>query len=235
MRRVAPAALLLAVSFLLTGCFRLDIDARVGRDQTVQGTITAAIDRDVLESQGIELDEDDPAAVLGQIFNLEAFDALEDSDEVDVDVEEFVRDDSVGIEMTFDDLTMREFVQLVVGSENADGSSTADRYVFERVGDEFRFEVGPDEQEAAYAQQVADQLDFRLALTFPGDILDTDGTVDNRTVTWTSYEDVADGVFVTAKVPTGASDAERLWTGAGLGAALLVAAGCAFAWRRPRG
>jgi hypothetical protein len=235
MRRVAPVALLLAVSFLMSGCFRLDVDARVGRDQTVQGTITAAIERDQLDEAGIQVDEDDPAAVLGQVFNLQAFDALEDSDEVDVDVEEFVDDDTVGLEMTFDDLSMREFVQLVVGSQNADGTSTAERYVFERDGDVYRFEVGADEQEAAYAQQVGEQLDFRLALTFPGDIVETDGQVENRTVSWTSYEDVANGVSVTSVVPTGASDTERLWTGAGLAIVLVVAAGCAFAWRRPRG
>ncbi len=232
MRRVAPVALLLAAAFALSGCFRLDIDARVGRDQTVQGSITAGIERDQLEQAGIAVDEDDPSAALSQVFNLEAFDSIEDSDEVDVQVDEFVDDEQVGVTMTFDDLTMRQFVELVVGSQAADGTSTEERYVFERDGDLYRFEVGPDEQEAAYAQQLGDQLDFRLALTFPGDIVDTDGEVDNRTVSWTSYEDVANGVSVTSVVPTGSSATERIWTGAGLAIVLVVAAGCAFAWRR---
>lgn len=225
MRRVAPAALLLAVSFVLSGCFRIDIDARVGRDGTVGGTVEVVMDREALNEQlapyGQTLPEED---ALAQVVNVEALEALGD-DGRDVVVEQFDRGDTFGFTATFDDLEPGEFVAMIVNDDP--------RYVFERDGDLYRFAVEGSDQEAAFAQQAG--VDLELALTFPGDIVDTDGEVDNRTVRWTSYEDVADGVSVTSQVPLGASDDERIWTGAGIAAVLVVALGCAFAWRRPRG
>lgn len=226
MRRAAPVALLLALSFVLSACTDLDIDARVGRDQTVSGTIEAAIDRDevsqLLAPYGVELDEEDP---LSQVIQKETLESLEDRDDVDVTIDEFNRGDVFGFVATFDDLSMKEFTQLLVGDDP--------RYVFERDGDEYKLVVEGSEEEVQYAQQSG--VDLTFSLTFPGDIVDTDGDVDNRTVTWSSYEDVADGIFVTSEVPLGASDVERVWTGAGLAIVLVIAAGCAFAWRRPRG
>lgn len=226
MRRAAPVALLLALSFVLSACTDLDIDARVGRDQTVSGTIEAAIDRDevsqLLAPYGVELDEKDP---LSQVIQKETLESLEDRDDVDVTIDEFNRGDVFGFVATFDDLSMKEFTQLLVGDDP--------RYVFERDGDEYKLTVEGSQEEVQYAQQSG--VDLAFSLTFPGDIVDTDGDVDNRTVTWDSYEDVADGIFVTSEVPLGASDTERVWTGAGLAIVLVIAAGCAFAWRRPRG
>lgn len=176
---LAATALLLTT---LTGCFKVDMDLDVHADDTVDGTIIAALD-----AQLAAMAEEDESESL-----------LDDLPE-GAEVEEYDEDGLVGEKVTFTDVPLEEFADLSSG-----GEPDSDPFTLTRDGDEFVFEGTVDAQEMAggdmagdapaddeFAQGMTEMMErafadaeFRVSITFPGEIRETNGDVDGTTVTW---------------------------------------------------
>lgn len=183
MRRVLQSVLgVLAAMLLLSGCFTVEMSLSVDSDDTVSGTMTIAIDEEMASAIG-ELDPegmDDPIDI-GDIPE-------------GATVEPFNANGQIGQTVTFADVPLEEFSTMM--SEDEDGSFTltrdGDEYVF--TGTFEMWSSGDLEGEGpggmdtegmeAAMKELLETASFTVSVSFPGEIVDTNGTVDGTTVTW---------------------------------------------------
>jgi hypothetical protein len=171
-RRPASLAALAVVGVLtLSGCFKLDMELELASDDTVDGSIIIAVDRDQAELFGGEdaLRE----AIQGQEGAL-----LEDQPETGtVETRDYEDEDWIGTETVFTDVALDEFS----GAETGELSIT-------REGDEFVVagtldlsgEVGADPTSGA----AFEGAEAEISITFPGEVISSNGEEDGNTVTW---------------------------------------------------
>ncbi len=177
---------LLAVS--LTGCIKMDMDLELNSDDTVDGTIIVALNKqasDVAESMG-----EDPQALLDE---LDTGDLPEDTE-----VEDYEDDEFTGQQYVFDGADLSEFStdedgfgiaheedEFVVSGEM--DMSDIDPSQFEDMQDlppEVEEQLGEDAADID-VQEMMDSFDLSVSVTFPGDVTDHNGELDGNTVTWT--------------------------------------------------
>jgi hypothetical protein len=165
------AALAVVGVLTLSGCFKLDMELELASDDTVDGSIIIAVDRDQAELFGGEdaLRE----AIQGQEGAL-----LEDQPETGtVETRDYEDDDWIGTETVFTDVALDEFS----GAETGELSIT-------REGDEFVVagtldlsgEVGTDPTNGA----ALEGAEAEISVTFPGEVISSNGEEDGNTVTW---------------------------------------------------
>jgi hypothetical protein len=166
--RVLGAGLL---AFLLAGCFKVNMDVEVSPENTVSGSAVIAFDQSLLELSGQSVDQ------LFQDMDLSDLPA-------GATVEPYEEDGFVGQEITFSDVPLDEFR----GSEAA--GATGEPIAIERRGDEFhvtgRFDMSGQEFAGGgqIPQGLLDRFEFRISITFPGEVKSSTGEVDGNTVTW---------------------------------------------------
>ncbi|MCB2413698.1 hypothetical protein LGT39_12680 [Demequina sp. TTPB684] len=165
-------ALLAAVGALvLSGCLRFSADLTVEPDDTVSGQYVVAVKKGTAENYGMsdaemakELWADYPRA-----------ETLKDATFADYSADGFV-----GIKVTFADAPLADF------------APTASDWGIARVGDDFVVS-GPSNAVTQAAQSelpegnvLSDLADaeFTVGITFPGDVIEHNGSAANRTVTW---------------------------------------------------
>jgi len=198
----ALAVALLAVA-TLSGCVRFDMQVEVGADDTVSGSWVVAVDREVLEATGQDVDDlldagtDDAGGLL-------------DESGVPVREEPYQDEDAVGRRYVFDAVPFAMFNGVDTTLAHADGQYTLDGTLPAPAG-------GSD-------LGMSVQADIRIAFTFPGAVGETNGRVDPadpRTVSWSS--DGTRDIVLHAV----ASEAGSPWPGLALvgGAGLLLLAG----------
>ncbi|GIG34686.1 LppM family (lipo)protein [Cellulomonas pakistanensis] len=166
----ALAVALLAVA-VLSGCFRYDMQVVVGEDDTVSGSYVIAIDGRAMGLTEAEVEEflATEAPETGGPFDPDAG--------LTTDQERYVDGDLVGTRYSFEDVPFDVF----------NGDDTA----LSRTGTGWELSgtipVVLDEETADEAPASGGEV--RFAITFPGDVVDTNGEVDPgdpRTVRWTS-------------------------------------------------
>lgn len=162
------------LALLLSGCIKVDMDMVVSSDDTVSGTLVLAVDRGLVEMG--DASAEDLVSDGGQPFS----DDLEG-----VLAEPYDQDGFVGQRYVFDAVPLAAFND---GTTDASG----DALRIERDGDVFRVSGTFDTTGGA---QVGDEqaidpsvflgsADMQVQLTFPGEVLETNGEVDGTTVTW---------------------------------------------------
>ncbi|MBC3191312.1 DUF3153 domain-containing protein [Pseudonocardia sp. C8] len=156
----SKAAVLLVVLALLalTGCTRVQVAMAVQPDDTVDGEIVVATPDGAPGGSGPEITV--PPELEGK-----------------VDVGSYDRDGFVGSRVSFSGLTFAEVAQL-----NAMGGPAGSRARLEmrRVGERIVVQGRAD-----LTTMPVDRSDVRLALSFPGEVVETDGEAEGGTVTWT--------------------------------------------------
>ena len=171
-RRAATRILAVgALTFLLTGCLKLTMDVDVASDDTVSGTAIFAVDRDILELSGGTFDD-----AIGE-------GSIVPPDVEGVTVEPYEDDGFAGQEITLDGVALDAFNQ----GEGEDALS------IRRQGDTFvvsgALDLAMDDAQTEGVpfdpQQMFDEADIRITLSFPGEVLSSNGEVDGNTVTWT--------------------------------------------------
>lgn len=192
MRRLATAITAAATLFLLTGCFTMKMDLEVSADDDVSGTMILAVDESFAE-----MADEDP-------------DSMFDTEDLPegAEVEPYTEDGKVGQKVTFSGVPLEEWNSAMsdqdVAGEDA-GEDTfslvhdGDRYVFEATmdmssatGDDSSEGSADDEMLGEDFEESMEELmammlkdaEFTVAITFPGDVVETNGEVDGRTVTW---------------------------------------------------
>ena len=155
----SKAVVLLAVLALvtLTGCTRVQVAMAVQPDDTVNGEIVIATP------------DGDPGGTGPEVTVPPELDGR-------VDVSSYDEDGFIGSRASFSDLTFAEVSQL-----NALGGSAAGRANLElrRVGERIAVQGRAD-----LTTMPVDRSDIRLAISFPGEVVETDGESEGGTVTW---------------------------------------------------
>jgi len=159
------------LALLLAGCFKVNMDVEVSPENTVSGSAVIAFDQSLLELSGQSVDE------LFQDMDLSDLPA-------NSTVEPYDEDGFVGQEITFEDVPLDEFR----GNEAVSGAGEALSIV--REGDEFRvsgrFDMSGEEFTGGgqVPSELLDRFEFRISITFPGEVKSSTGEVDGNTVTW---------------------------------------------------
>jgi hypothetical protein len=158
------------IALLLAGCVKVDMDLEVSPDNTVSGQAILAVDQSLVELSGQSAD---------QLFqDLDLSDLPEGAT-----VEPYEGDGFVGQQVNFDDVALSEFT----GGETL--SASGEELSITRVGDEFhvagRLDMsGTEFSGGQVPQQFLDTFEIRIAITFPGPVESSTGSVDGNTVTW---------------------------------------------------
>jgi LppM domain len=164
---------LLSLAMLATGCMKVDLSLQLHSDDTVDGTMTYAVSRDLLT-----LTNSSPEDLLGQVASQGPLPSGVSAQESD-----YADDTFVGKTLTFSDVGIGAFQRSGIGGETLS---------IQRVGDTFQVSGDVDLTSSATGQlqpgtaQLAKDMQLRLAITFPGPVQQqTGGTVTGNTVSWT--------------------------------------------------
>jgi hypothetical protein len=173
MRPVVRWLGLLMLATFATGCMKVDLSLQLHSDDTVDGTMTYAVSRDLLT-----LTNSSPEDLLGQVASQGPLPSGVSAQESD-----YADDTFVGKTLTFSDVGIDAFQRSGIGGETLS---------IQRVGDTFQVSGEVDLTSSATGQlqpgtaQLAKDMQLRLAITFPGPVQQqTGGTVTGNTVTWT--------------------------------------------------
>lgn len=165
-RRLARLASLAVLALLLTGCLKLDIDLKIRPDDRIDGAVVFAVDKDLVELGGGSFED---------LIQETPF----PSDVEGVRVEEYDDGDFVGQRFVFDGVALEEF------ASPADPESL--RIV--REGDTFRVSgtldlAGPTGTTGPDPSVFFSSAEIRVAITFPGEVISSNGRVEGNTVIW---------------------------------------------------
>ena len=202
-RAIRSLAIVAGPALLLTGCLKLDMAITISPDDTVDGQLVFAVNEQLLELTGQDVDD-----MLG--------DATVPSDVEGATQEPYDDGEFVGTQVTFEDVALSEL------SEASDAESltivrTGDTYEVDGVMDLSTEDA--DLQGNPFEDQITEAFDtaqLRIAITFPGDVLESNGQVDGTTVTW---EPVFGERNVLTAVASASGDGASDTAGGGTGAA----------------
>jgi len=209
LRTVARVAMVAALALLLTGCLKLDMDLAIQTDDTVDGTVVFAVNKDVLELTG------------GSIEDLTGGETPFPSDVEGVTTEEYDDGEFAGQRFSFDGVPIGVF------ASNADDP---DALSITREGDTFEVSGVLDLSQGATgatglggAEQFFESAEIRIAITFPGEVIDSNGAVDGNTVTWEPAFGERIEIQATGSAVEGASSSNTiLWVVIGLAIVALA-------------
>jgi hypothetical protein len=219
-RRITAAV---ALALLCTACIKVDAALRLHTDDTVDGSMTYAVSKDLLALSGQSADD---------LFNQVASGAALPPG-VAYRTTDYSDDTFEGKTLTFSGVNVAEFQQGNIGGET---------FSIQRVGDTFQVSGLVDLTKTTTgqlqpgAQQLAKDMQLRLAITFPGPVQDhTGGVVIGNTITWTPTYGTKTEIRATGSALGDPSGDPVLWITIGaVVAVLIVAAFVAFRRRRPR-
>jgi len=168
----ALAAVAVAVS--LAGCLKLDMSLDIAEDETVDGHIIMAVSEELARLSG-----QDPQELAEEFRN----DVMSDAPE-GVTQEPYQAEGFQGTRMVMDDVPLDEFD--FSDDETLSIVHEGDEYVVNGVldltGATELGELSGEEQELV--EGLAETMDVQVAVTFPGEVIEHNGELDGRTVTW---------------------------------------------------
>jgi hypothetical protein len=168
-RKVMTAVSVGTLAIALTGCMKLDMTLELNNDDTVDGTMIFAFDKSV-------------AGFMGEEFDTMMDGMVEDTTDMPegATAEPYEDDTYEGAEYTFTGSPLSEFndEDMTITHEDGEWELTGTMDLTEE-------EVGSQDDLGDFGDisEMAD-FDVRIAVTFPGEVLETNGEVDGTTVTW---------------------------------------------------
>jgi hypothetical protein len=179
--RSARVALVAAVTALaLSGCIKLDMDLAVSSDDTVSGAVIFALDDSFADLPGV-----DPKDLF------EGTSPVDQPSAGSVREEPYEADGKVGTRVVFDDVPIEEFSQ-GEGEDALRITRQGETYVvtgsLDLTGDEAA--AGADGADGTAGDTPPVDLgaitdaEVRVAITFPGAVVSSNGAVDGNTVVW---------------------------------------------------
>ena len=165
----------LAVVLLTTGCIKLNMDLTVEKDDTVSGTIVFAIAKSLSElAQNEGSGESSAPTTDGLLKNAK-----------DVKIAKFDDGDFVGSSYTFENLPLEEMAPEVGDNSNFAIARDGDNLIVSGAMD---FSSGDSTESNPFADAMmagfAASTDIRISVSLPGEIKDTNGTVEGQKITW---------------------------------------------------
>ncbi len=163
-------ALALTPLLALSGCVKLDMDMNVRADNTVDGTLIIAVDKAVLAASG-----QSEADFLKQFETQGPFSGSDRPKQGTVSSTRYDVDGLVGRSYVLKDVPLAEF------------GGGAGGLTITRKGDRF-FVAGQVDMTSTSAAdpnaKAGPPAETRIRMTFPGEVLESNGKIDGRTVTW---------------------------------------------------
>jgi hypothetical protein len=161
-----------ALALLLAGCFKVNMDVEVTPENTVSGTAVVAVDESLLQLSGQSADE---------LFNDMNLSDLPSG----ATAEPYEEDGFVGQQITFDEISLEDFK----GNDTLSGSSAGDALEIVRQGEEFHVTGAVDMSGEQFTgteipEEFLESFEFRISITFPGEVKSATGAIDGNTVTW---------------------------------------------------
>jgi hypothetical protein len=196
------------------------MDLTVSSDNTVSGTVIFAVDKQLLQATGQSVDQ-----VIGE-------NPIASPGEEGVTTSPYEDDTFVGQRVTFDAVPIAQFA-------GAEGSDTLQ---IVREGDEFKVsgvldlssgtEGTGDPQLDQILQKALETADISLTMTFPGEVVSSNGSVDGNSVTWAPKIGERTEIQAVAKATGGSS---MLWLWIAIAAAVVLVVMVAVFALRARG
>ena len=181
----------MALVFLMTGCIKLNMNLGINSDNTVSGTVEFGVEKELVDLTGQNVED-----LLGS-------DAPFPSNAPGVTVEPFDDGEFVGRQVILEDVPIEEFNSGgIAGASGATGASgptsgagAGDSLQIARQGDTFVVTGVLDLSRALSGvtgplagtggAQFFDSADIKIAITFPGEVLQAPGgEIDGNTVTY---------------------------------------------------
>jgi hypothetical protein len=162
------------LALVCTSCLKVDLAMRLHTDDTVDGTMTYAVSRDLLT-----LTHSSPDALLNQVASGQPL-----ASGVHYQTTDYADDTFVGKTLTFDGADIASFQQGGIGGETLSIRRVGDTFQVNGEVDLTTSSTGPLQPGAA---QLARDMQLRLEITFPGPVQEqSGGTITGpNTVTWT--------------------------------------------------
>ncbi|TWJ17164.1 hypothetical protein LX16_0080 [Stackebrandtia albiflava] len=195
---------------VLTGCVKVELVATVTADDTVEGSLTAAVKREAVEVIGAEPADEFVAALTEDVPGT--------YEERDYDDGEFL-----GRTVYYRDVSLGRFSRS--DPDDTDSatlriSHDGDRY---RLDGEWRL---PDLDGTDFVPTMDDSTlegaEFTVSVTFPGKVLEHNGSLSGRTVTW-RLEPGRTNVMTAESAEAAPVDVALIVLLAGIGVVLVVA------------
>lgn len=206
-----------AVALLLSGCIKLNMDLTVSSNNTMSGSAIIAINKQLLSLTG-----QTPDQIFGQ-------DTIVPAGTIGVATSAYEDDTFVGQKVTFENTPL----------STLNASQDPDALKIVRDGDVFRVtgaldlsNTGSDSQQAQFAEQALRTADIRVSISFPGDVVSSNGTVEGKTVTWAPKMGTRTELQAVAGAIGSGSTLPVVWIVVGVAALLVVGGGVVLMGRR---
>jgi hypothetical protein len=165
-----------ALVLLLAGCFKVNMDVEVSPENTVSGSAIIAVDESLLELSGQSAD---------QLFQEMDLSDLPPGATLD----RYEEDGFIGQEITFEEMPLTTFTQNNALSGSGASPGAGEELNIARQGEEFHvtgaFDMtGQEFTGTQIPDQFLDSFEFRISITFPGEVRSATGEIDGNTVTW---------------------------------------------------
>lgn len=230
--RLAAAAVIVVA---LSGCMKVDIDLKLKSNNTVDGTMILAMNASLAQLAG-----QDPKALADEL-NKQVL--AGENGPKNARTEAYSDGTFVGTKITF----LNEPISTFNGSTNSSGASPtagttgSDDLKITRDGDDFVVTGSFDATAASVGGDTGTDLSslsngaqLLVAITFPGEVKEHNGTLKDRTVTWTPKIGEKIDMHARGSAVSGSSLLMKLLV-AGAAVLLLVLLGLLIAWLIIRG
>jgi hypothetical protein len=201
------------LALLLSACIKLDMNVTVNSDDTVDGTIIFALNKQLIELSGQSAD-----------------DLLGDSGPIPTDAEgvstkPYEDDEFQGQEVTLDGVPLAQFNQENNDQDSLHIQHQGDTYVVSGALDLSSTGTSGATGASGFpgAEEIFKSAQMKLAITFPGPVSESNGTIDGNTVTWIPKVGERLELHAVASA-TGGGSSSTLWILLAVGAVVIVAA-----------
>ncbi|MBI9115846.1 LppM family (lipo)protein [Sanguibacter suaedae] len=175
MKKITAVTAGLVLALTLSGCTRMHTSFTVNEDDTVDAEIVAGISEELAQAFG---------STAAQMWAESVLDPTEGMPG-GTQAEDYVQDGYTGTRLTFGYGSLAKF--------SAPDPTSDDTLVVVREGDEYVLDGSMEFTEEAFGLEGISELDpgnlsdpdLRVIVTFPAEVLETNGTVEGSTITWT--------------------------------------------------
>ena len=180
--------LALTLLFALSGCVKLDMDMMIRADNTVDGTLIMAVDKGLLTAMGLS-----EAVILKQFEAQGPFTGENRPKKGSVTQKPYNADGRIGQVYTYQDVPLSEFGG---GAGGLSITRKGDRFFVNGVVD-MTTNTPTTPQEKTITERFGTTAETRIRMTFPGEVLKSNGKIDGRSVTW--YPKIGEKTMLTAE------------------------------------